>query len=434
MKRKSLNHEDLKKVNQSTILNLILEKKLISKRELETLTGLTYATVGKLVGELIDYGLVKEAGVDTSVKRLGGPNPVLVSLADGPPYIVAVHIGVTIITVGLVSMQGEIIDSKGYEIDAAWTSDFLVKEIAHAVDDIIQRKKLSRQQDILAVGLAVGGIVNSDDGIIYWHELELLRNVPIRDILQTNIGKPVFIDNIVEALAIGEAKYGKAKLLESFAYLLVGGFVGGAIVENGRNIHGKRHMAGQIGHTIVDEYGPQCSCGRSGCIQAIVSNVALIKQVKELLNQGKANILKTIIRSSEEITKGHVVQAAGQGDEDSRRLLEYLGCNLGKCVADIVNLVDPEEVIIAYYVDGHHYKHNKSLTVDKIFSASKAVISEFEEKALLKSYTENLAFPKEAPHIRFINIQREHSLIGAHSVAITNLFSSQFDFQREINP
>lgn len=429
MKKNSLNHEDLKKVNQATVLNLILEKKMISKRELENLTGLTYATIGNLVGDLIDYGLVKEAGVDTSVKRLGGPNPVLLSLANGPPYIVAVHIGVTIINIGLVNMQGEIIDTQGYSIEAKWKAEYLVRFIRQAVETIIQQKNLSFQKDILAVGLAVGGIVNSNDGIIYWHELELLRRVPLRDMFKASMGKPVFIDNVVEALALGEAKYGKAKSLESFAFLLLGGFVGEATVINGQIVHGRRHSAGQIGHTVIDEHGPRCSCGRRGCIQAILSRVAVIKQAEALLAQGKAPILKTLIKSNEEITKGHIMQAAGLGDEDCRRLLGYLGYHLGKCIANIVNIIDPEEIIVAFSMDTQKYQDGAIRITDIMVEDRKVVLSEFEEKALFKSYSENLVYPNEAPKIRFINSWREYSLIGALSVAITNLFSSQFDFR-----
>jgi len=407
-----MNHNSLKRLNRSIILNKIFEKQPVSRKDVALQTGLTPGVVSRFVGELISCGIVREIGVDTSQKRSGGPNPILLSINSGAPYIISINIGVKILMISLVNLQAKIIDNEFHQIEENWEFESLITNIKKSMKNIESKQNINISRDVLAIGVSIGGIVHSENGIIVWHNLKSLRNYPIKTFLEQNLGLPVFIDNIVQAMALAEAWFGKGKDVDKFAFVYVGSIVGSAIVIDGKILNGKRNLVGQIGHNIIDINGPVCSCGHNGCLEIFTSSLALVKEAKNLFISGENSLLKNYIESSEQITIDLIVKAADAGDSECLQMLVRRGEHLGKAIAGIVNLFDPSLVILA--LEGN--------------------FSESEFKIINRVYKEHVIYPDSSPAV----IKRDHNIgesliIAAASLAIQQVFSPKLSIEENIN-
>ncbi|MHB1417082.1 MAG: ROK family protein, partial [Chloroflexota bacterium] len=196
------NQEEIKRHNYSLILNNLLQARAICRRDLALRTGLTQGAVSRLSADLIAAGLVCEVGVHTADEgRRGGPNPILLSIAEGGPYVLGLRLQGTTGTVhgGLVNLRGEVIAHDTVQLPPDYDSTAVLRAAAEIVHRIRAERGLEQRSDVLAAGFATAGGIDPRSGIIAWHRSLGLRGINIQDGLEQALGVPVFIDEFTRA-------------------------------------------------------------------------------------------------------------------------------------------------------------------------------------------------------------------------------------------
>lgn len=342
-----LNSKDLKRRNTGIVLSTILSRGRISRKEIARQTGLTAATVSNLVKELLDRGYVEEAGAeDAAAERAGGPIPILLQIKDTDPVVVGVHVGTTRVRVAGFNLKAEIKCEAEFALDPRLPQDVLITQISERIRAVLG-KPAADMKSILGVGVGVAGVIDVDTGTVRSHANPNLAGLPLRDLLQQDLGVGVVVNNLVNAMAMAEYWFGNGRDVKHYPLVFVGAVIGTALMINGENYVGAHQAAGHIGHRIVNPGGSLCTCGRKGCLDAEVSEIALLRKAREAAAGSPHSILARTAGSPGQVTRQHLLDAARDGDPLALGLLEERGLLLGRTIAEMVTLLDPEVVLLA---------------------------------------------------------------------------------------
>jgi glucokinase len=261
---------------------------------------------------------------------------------------IGVDLGATTIKSGVVDETGKIILQQKSPTEAHRGAQIVIANIQTSIQSLL---KQSDSTSVFGIGIGAPGIV-TDDGVVKappnindWHD------VPLRDELRKIFPHPIFVENDANAAAIAESKLGAGKDLNDFVFIIWGTGVGGGIIMNKKIYRGPYGGAGEIGHITIDYNGPECNCGNKGCIESYVGQRYLSQRTKALLEAMRA---EKKISKIEELVGGNldqiepyiIAQAAEQGDETARTILNEAGQLLGYALASVVNLLDIEHIII----------------------------------------------------------------------------------------
>lgn len=340
-----------KRVNRSLVLNLVKSAGSISRAGIAAQSGLSAATVSNLSSELIGEGLIHETGV---VETARGRPPVMLSLKSRARFVVGVKVMPNSLVAVVTDLDAQVV---AYEVsghlagDSAATSDTVsldasaaqvVADVARLVGSVIAEAAVDRSH-ILGVGLGLAGIVDSNSGVCRYSPFFGWRDVNLAGPLASILGLDVFVENDVNSLTIAEQWFGHGVDHESFVVVTVGRGVGAGFVFNGRFYGGAKGGVGELGHITVMPGGPMCGCGKRGCLEMMASDGALIRAARDAIADGQA----TVLADADSITLETLVAAASGGDVVARELLAESGRWLGVGLAMIVNLLNPELIVVA---------------------------------------------------------------------------------------
>jgi len=342
-----LSRELGKQVNSKLILNLI-KAGPISRMAIANESGLSAATVSNLTSELLEQGLVHETGVAETPR---GRPPVLLSLNSEARFVVGVKVMPNSLVAVVTDLDATVVAHRVLEdlgapsgdsgaLDA--TPSAIVEKIAQLVDEVIQDSGVERP-DLLGVGVGLAGFIDSNAGVCRYSPFFGWRDVDLVTPLTSTVGLDVYLENDVNSLTIAEQWFGHGRGHEHFVVVTVGRGIGIGFVLNGRFYGGFEGGVGELGHIVVMPDGPTCGCGRQGCLEIMASDGALIRSARDAIVAGK----RTVLADSDDITIEMMVAAADQGDDVARALLAESGRWLGVGLATIVNLLNPELIIVA---------------------------------------------------------------------------------------
>ncbi len=197
--------------------------------------------------------------------------------------------------------------------------------------------------DIVGVGISTGGQVSFKKGVIV-SATSLIpnwSNVPLKEIIEGRYNVPVYADNDGNCYAVAEKRFGKGKQLDNFIALVLGTGIGGGIYVDGKPLRGAGNFAAEIGHVSVDANGPECSCGGRGCIELYASGSGIARW-------GLENpLLRHLVGTKGELTSKIIGEASRAGDSSATSLLRAAGGRLGLAMAGMVNVFNPECIIIS---------------------------------------------------------------------------------------
>jgi len=203
---------------------------------------------------------------------------------------------------------------------------------------------------VLRVGVAVGGLVDATHGVVRTlHHAHGWDNFPLQDYLAERLDIPCIIDNNANAAALAEVHYGAGIGERIVLYVALGRGIGGGMIINGRVYHGTTCTAGEIGHLLVKENGPRCSCGGSGHLEAIASAQAISRTMIGLsveYPQTEAAIRRVTGARAERITAEQVFRLAAEGDRVAQQIVNDVHTYLGIALANIVHLMNPGMIIL----------------------------------------------------------------------------------------
>lgn len=200
------------------------------------------------------------------------------------------------------------------------------------------------------VGVSFGGPVDFGTGTVRLsHHVPGWEGAPLRAILEDEFGAPATVDNDANVAALGEHGYGAGRGADHLLYVTVSTGVGGGWILNGRPWRGAEGMAGEIGHTVVDPAGPRCLCGKRGCVERLASGPYMAQDARERLEAGRgegALLLQLARGDLEAITGALLSEAAAQGDNFAREVLNRGAWALGVGIGNAANLINPERVVL----------------------------------------------------------------------------------------
>lgn len=331
MKTKTWNQQVVKQENKALVLEKVIKNSPISRADIASTTGLNKGTVSSLVKELIDDHLIEESGPG---KSSGGRRPVMLLFNKLAGYSIGIDLGVNYMLGVLTDLEGNICKEKQTTINDL-TYEEIVEELYEMIDSLKNSAPPS-PYGIVGIGVGVPGIVNKENKILLAPNLNW-RNVDLKTKLEKKYKVPVLIENEANAGAYGEKRFGAGKGFHNIAYVSVGIGIGVGLILNGELYKGSNGFSGELGHMTIDADGEKCNCGNKGCWELYASE-------KALLQNAKASDLDK--HFEKEISLEKVIEFAKGGNAISVQLFEQIGKYLGVGINNIINIFNPDQVII----------------------------------------------------------------------------------------
>lgn len=253
--------------------------------------------------------------------------------------VVAVDVGGTNIRAAVVDRQLNILKQTQIPMDKSGPSSVL-----RGIGDCVQ-KVISLSGYISGIGVAMKGFVDHKNGIMVASANLSMKNLHVKTFLEERFTLPTHIDNDVHAATIGEIYYGAGRRFKNFIYINVGTGVAAGLVFERKLYRGAENLSGEFGHTSVNLNGWLCHCGMRGCLEGVVSGPGIVEQARRKIGQNPDSQLAEIIRSGS-INATKIFQAADAGDKVGLEVLQDSVIYLGTGIVNLVNLLNPDTVIL----------------------------------------------------------------------------------------
>ena len=253
--------------------------------------------------------------------------------------VFAVDLGGTHLRVALVDDTGRILQQLKQETPKGDSANCIIGALARAAEAWHALKP-----KVIATSIMVPGAVDSNKAVVLQApNLPSLIDFPLKAELERQLGWPVYLENDANAAAVGEMWLGAARGCRDVVSVTLGTGVGGGVILDGKLWRGSHGSAGEIGHTTVDPFGGlKCKCGNTGCLELYASATAIVRMTKEKLSSFPQSELKT-----DGLTAERVYEAGRNGDELARMVFQRFGMYLGIGLANLINFIDPEIIVIA---------------------------------------------------------------------------------------
>ncbi|WAM33577.1 ROK family transcriptional regulator [Caldicellulosiruptor morganii] len=335
------NHALIKQINKLLILKTILDHRTISRAKISRLVDLNKATVSNLTDELIKEGFVIEKGYGHSK---GGRRPVLLEVNKNVGLIIGIDLGVNYIHLILTNFIGEIIWERNMAIKLGEKQEKILESLFMIIEEAIKAAPPT-QKGILGIGIGVPGIVEKNSGTVLLAPNLKWQDVPLKRMVESRFGLPVYIDNEANAGALGEKWFGGWGDVSHLLYVSVGIGIGAGIVIGEEVYRGAKGFAGEVGHMTIDFNDDVCSCGNVGCLENFASERALLSLIKTLVESGVED--EYINRDTvEEMDAGYIIQSALQRSRVAMNAITDIANKLGIGIANLVNIFNPDIVVI----------------------------------------------------------------------------------------
>jgi glucokinase len=260
-------------------------------------------------------------------------------------YIVGVDLGGTRIRACLADERGTILARANRLTLAEEGLDAVLRRIVEAVREAIGKHKAS---EITGLGITAPGPLDPKTGVIFtppnlpgWH------NVPLKAILEKELGLPVYAGNDANLAALGERHFGAGQGVDDLIYITVSTGIGGGVIAGGKLLVGAAGAAAEVGHHTIDIHGPRCNCGNVGCLEVLAAGPAIARQAIAAIQRGEETLMATLAQQAGDVvTAAHVTRAAHAGDAVAGRIMRQVGEYIGVGVVNLLHLFNPRLVII----------------------------------------------------------------------------------------
>ena len=294
--------------------------------------------------------------------------------------VVAVDIGGTKIMTAVFSADGQMLAKDVCPTIADEGVDAVVGRLISAIDGIIGRYG-SNTSGLAGIGIACAGGIDSKNGIVVTPSPNLpgWSDLPLRDIIIESFKLDTFVLNDASSAALGEQRFGAGQGVSNLVLVTLGTGIGGGIIIDGRLYLGADGAAGELGHMTVDENGPVCGCGNTGCLEVMVSGRAVAREAFRRISEGEKSSLAEMTGGKlENITSEQVAAAATAGDSLALDILTRAAHYLGVGLVGIVNAFNPEMIILGggmAELGNLYIEPAKKLVMDRAFSISTRKLS-----------------------------------------------------------
>jgi N-acetylglucosamine repressor len=300
---------------------------------------LSAPTVAKAIDELIDQQLIIKIGVGGSS---GGRRPGIYAINPSSRYVMAIDLERSFVRMGIFDFANKPA-SKTYEFNEGLdTLPDVFNFLTEKVNEILRNNKISKKK-VLGIGLSLPGLIDIHTGLSHTY----LPDKKPAATLTEQTGIRTYVEHDTKLMALGEQAFGLAKGLENVLCLNMGSGIGLSMILNGSIYRGHSGYSGEFGHIQIDNSGELCHCGKVGCIETMAAGKSLVTRARQHISGGRSSLLASQDRNAiDKLNTSAIIEAAKSGDELSRELLEQAGEALGKGMAVLVHLFNPELIIL----------------------------------------------------------------------------------------
>ncbi len=353
--KKVSDHEMMKRRNHLIVLRQVRENGPITRVELQKRTKLSWGTITSSIKELLRRGIIEEIG---SVTTGVGRRPVELDMNARRNFVLGIDLGTSFVRSVLVDVKGRIVGESEVAADPAGTREQILDSLRREARQTLARHAVADDR-LAGIGIAAPGAVDFRNGICHYapHHPNW-RDVALKDLFEREFAVPCFVDHVSNCFALSEKLFGGGQGLDSFVGVLLGTGVSAGIVIHGEVYRGAENFSGEFGHTCVDPNGPRCACGNTGCLEAYVSGSALAGFGAEAAARDPGGLLRAMAGGDPRRVTGEVLdQAARRGDPMAREIFERMGVTLGVGVSNLINLLNPQRIILGGQVSkaGEHF-------------------------------------------------------------------------------
>ncbi|WP_026462236.1 ROK family protein [Adhaeribacter aquaticus] len=340
-----------------------------------------------LINELISEGLVQKEGRGLSI---GGRRPDLFGLQKNSFFILCINIDRYCVKVGLFNNNNCNItgmNSHIIELNKVKTS---IEDICQFASEVIKSSGIN-QERIIGIGVSMPGLVDTTEGRSYTYLIP--ERESLKQILEARFQKPVFIENDTKVVSLAEHQFGVAQKKNNVLVIAMFTGTGLGIIIDGTLRRGSCGFAGEFGHIPLIPEGQLCHCGKRGCLETVASGGAMVRMALKGIKSGQNTILNQLKdQEGGLITPQLIIDAAIQGDQYAINIISEVGTNLGKGIATLVQIFNPELVVIAgplteKLTEVQHYlttpiQHSLNIyCMSKLQEKTQVVISDLGENA-----------------------------------------------------
>ncbi len=334
--------KNVKNINKHAALDLIrFTPGGISRVELAQRMSLTRAAVTAIAGDLMECGVICET---TSRLSSAGRPPITLEINPQRGFVAGVDMGATHISILIANSAAHVLEEKETSFNIADGPEICLERA-----DVFLRETLKQAgielENLLAIGVGVPGPIMAEAGMVVMPPIMPgWDRYPIRATLEKRWGCPVSLNNDAELGAVGEWAFGAGRSANNLAYIKVGTGVGAGLLLDGHIYRGATGSAGEIGHLTIDTNGAICTCGNRGCLETFASGPAIARLAKEAVASKQQTQLSAL--GERTITAKDVSDAARRGDLVAQRIIAAAGAQLGVAIAGLVNLINPNMVVV----------------------------------------------------------------------------------------
>ncbi len=330
--------DHIKQVNAGRVYKLIDLKGPISRIDLSKQSELAPASITKITRELIEAHLIHETTVQEATTR-GRPAVGLQVNNEGWQFL-SMRLGRGYLTIALHELGGDVLIDTKIDIHEIDQEDVLAR-LLHEIEEFFQT--YSEQLDrVTSIAITLPGLVNSEQGVVLQMPHYNVENLALGPEIYKATGLPVFVANDTRAWALAEKLFGHSQDNDNSVLISIHHGVGAGIILDGRVLQGRHGNIGELGHIQIDRSGNPCDCGNSGCLETVASSKAIREQVANRIAAGEETSLAEI----ENVSIEDICNAATQGDALAIDVIETLGYHLGSAIAIVINLFNPEKILI----------------------------------------------------------------------------------------
>lgn len=315
----------IREINQASVLHAIRTRGPLSRTDIAALTNLSLPTISGITAHLIEDGLIYEQATGTST---GGRRPALLALNPHAGYVVGIKL-TEIAAIGALTDLDATIVAEHSEPIGSHAPEAVVDVLAATVARLTGA---AHGKPIFGVGVGMGGVIHSALGVVRYATYFGWRDLPLRRLLEERLDLAVVIDNDANALTAAEHWFGAGRGVDHFLVVSLGRGIGMGMVLDGQLYRGTGGGAGEFGHTTVVPDGPLCDCGKRGCLEALISEPAVLQRVTATIGR--------------DVEIGTVIMLAHQGESAVQSIFTSAGRTLGLALANTVNVLNPSLIII----------------------------------------------------------------------------------------
>jgi predicted NBD/HSP70 family sugar kinase len=325
-----------------SLLSLIKDHGSVSQVRLSELSGYSRSTVSINCEKLLSQGFIISNSSSTANKRKN----IEFTLNKKLGYILGIGLGGSGCRIALFDMLGNMIELAHFPVELVRGPEPVLEFICSHIQEIMVKHK--KNQPLLGIGMGLPSPVQYEEGVALhpafmpgWHLF------PVKEFLSRRYHCPVFIDNEVNTMALGEYAELKNRSFRTLLCIKVGTGIGAGIIIDGNIYRGEKGGGGNIGHIRIDHDNTPCACGNSGCIEAIASVPAIETKAEQLLDKHPESVLSKYFKKNHHINITNIREAADQGDKLSLRIIREAGSVLGSLIGKLAIFIDPGMLIIA---------------------------------------------------------------------------------------